>query len=96
MPSNARFDNYARATESAPQSGDRTIPSNIEAESNKIIASFVGVAPIEDPEITVLFYVRDPKGEIYGSTVAAPYGMQVIEDTMKYRTVESIGEKSKQ
>ena len=33
--------------------------------------------------------------EIYGSTVAAPYGMQVIANTMKYRTVESIGEKGK-
>ena len=52
-------------------------------------------SPIEDPEITVLFIVRDPQGEIYGSTVAAPYGMEVIENTMKYRTVESIGEKSK-
>lgn len=76
--------------------GGKTGTSNIEAESNKIIASFVGVAPIEDPEITVLFIVRDPTGEIYGSTVAAPYGMQVIENTMKYRTVESIGEKGKQ
>ncbi|MCR5134806.1 MAG: stage V sporulation protein D [Clostridiales bacterium] len=76
--------------------GGKTGTSNIEAESNKIIASFVGVAPIEDPEITVLFIVRDPQGEIYGSTVAAPYGMEVIENTMKYRTVESIGEKSKQ
>ena len=76
--------------------GGKTGTSNIEAESNKIIASFVGVAPIEDPEITVLFIVRDPTGEIYGSTVAAPYGMEVIENTMKYRTVESIGEKGKQ
>jgi hypothetical protein len=44
----------------------------------------------------VLFYVRDPQGEIYGSTVAAPYGMEVIENTMKYRTVESIGEKGRE
>ena len=76
--------------------GGKTGTSNIEAESNKIIASFVGVAPIEDPEISVLFYVRDPQGEIFGSTVAAPYGMEVIENTMKYRTVESIGAKNKQ
>ena len=76
--------------------GGKTGTSNIEAESNKIVASFVGVCPIEDPEITVLFIVRDPTGEIYGSTVAAPYGMEVIENTMKYRTVESIGEKSKE
>ena len=68
--------------------GGKTGTANIEAEKNKIIASFVGVAPIEDPEISVLFLVRNPKGGIYGSTVAAPSGRQIIENTMRYLTIE--------
>ena len=39
-------------------------------------SSFVGVAPLNDPRLTVLVVVNNPKGGILGSVVAAP----VVQD----------------
>ncbi len=68
--------------------GGKTGTSTVEAEDNMIIASFVGAAPMDDPQITVLFIVTDPQNAIYGSTVAAPSGMSVIEKTLQYLNLE--------
>jgi len=39
---------------------------------NGYVASFVGVAPVEDPSILVYIVVDQPQGAIQGSQVAAP------------------------
>lgn len=39
---------------------------------NRIVASFVGVAPADDPRIVVTVILYDPKTSIYGGEVAAP------------------------
>ncbi|WP_061960370.1 peptidoglycan D,D-transpeptidase FtsI family protein [Demequina flava] len=41
-------------------------------ELDSIVASFVGVAPADDPEIVVSVIVFDPKSSIWGGEVAAP------------------------
>lgn len=51
------------------------------------IASFIGVAPIQDPRITVLVILKNPKGEILGSTVAAPVGGQIMDRILNYLKV---------
>jgi stage V sporulation protein D (sporulation-specific penicillin-binding protein) len=51
---------------------------------DKIIASFVGVAPINDPKMCILFIVDDPAGEAFGSTVAAPGAQRVMKNTLRY------------
>lgn len=51
------------------------------------IASFIGVAPIQDPRITVLVIVKNPKGEILGSTVAAPVAGQIMDRILNYLKV---------
>lgn len=38
----------------------------------RIVASFVGIAPADDPRIVVSVILYDPQGEIWGGTVAAP------------------------
>jgi cell division protein FtsI/penicillin-binding protein 2 len=52
------------------------------------IASFIGGAPAEDPEIIVLVSIRKPNlslGKSYtGGTVAAPIAASIIEKTLNY------------
>ncbi|MEG0391526.1 MAG: penicillin-binding transpeptidase domain-containing protein, partial [Anaerovoracaceae bacterium] len=72
---NAKIDGY--------RVGGKTGTANTEADNNKITASFVGMAPMEDPQIVVLFIVVNPEGAIYGSTVAAPGGKEVIENSLR-------------
>ena len=38
----------------------------------EFVASFVGFAPADDPQLLVTIVVDDPKGDYYGGTVAAP------------------------
>ncbi len=56
----------------------------------KFIASFVGIAPINDPQIAVLVMIDEPNPDIdiHGGKVAAPVAGKVIEYTLKYLNVE--------
>ncbi|MFZ2538531.1 MAG: penicillin-binding transpeptidase domain-containing protein [Oscillospiraceae bacterium] len=49
------------------------------------IASYIGVAPINNPEIAVYIMVDVPQsGDIYGSVIAAPAVKSVLADTLPY------------
>ena len=53
------------------------------------ICSFLGFAPMDDPEIGLLLIVDEPSVRPdYGSTVAAPFARQILEETLKYKGVE--------
>lgn len=54
----------------------------------QVVASFVGVAPTNDPRITVLIVVDEPEGATGGGAVAAPVAGEVIENTLTYLNVE--------
>lgn len=57
--------------------------------SSKLIASFMGVAPIDDPRYVCLILVDEPQvGTIFGSTVAAPFVKKVLESTLEYAGYE--------
>ncbi|GAB4453630.1 MAG: stage V sporulation protein D [Armatimonadaceae bacterium] len=45
----------------------------------KHLASFVGMAPIQNPRYVILVAVTDPKGEYYGGQVAAPVFKEIAE-----------------
>ncbi len=55
---------------------------------NLYIGSFVGIAPIDDPEIAVLVMIDQPNVEngaaYYGSAIAAPAGGQIISEVLPY------------
>jgi len=57
---------------------------------NKYISSFGGVAPVDDPKISVLVIVDEPTGIYYGGTVAGPYAQMVIENTLNYLEVPRV------
>lgn len=49
------------------------------------IASFIGFAPIDDPEIAVLVMIDEPRGAShFGGTVAAPVAAEMLEDILPY------------
>ncbi len=51
-------------------------------------ASFVAVAPIDDPKITLLVIVDEPKDVNFGSQTAAPIARDILDDTLRYMGVE--------
>ena len=48
-------------------------------------SSFIGMAPIDDPKVTVLVIVDSPKGSYYGSAVAAPIAKDIFESYYKIK-----------
>lgn len=55
----------------------------------KRIASFIGFAPANDPEIVCLIMLDEPQVENkYGGTIAAPLVGEIIEDVLNYIGVE--------
>jgi len=53
------------------------------------VASFVGIAPIDSPEIVVLVALFDPKGDSHGGgAIAAPVTKNIIEDTLGYLQIK--------
>ncbi len=48
------------------------------------IASFCGIAPVNDPQLTILYIVDEPEGDVYGSDVAAPAAQKVMKKTLRY------------
>lgn len=47
------------------------------------VASFIGLAPADDPEIVVNVVLYDPKSSIYGGAVAAPVFSTVTEHALR-------------
>jgi cell division protein FtsI/penicillin-binding protein 2 len=53
----------------------------------KYVASFVGFAPARSPRVVILVAVDEPKGNIYGGTVAAPAFAKIAEFALPYLEV---------
>ncbi|MFH2045738.1 MAG: penicillin-binding protein 2 [Pseudomonadota bacterium] len=54
---------------------------------NKYIASFIGFAPVEDPEIAILVIVDEPRKNHYGGIVAAPAFKKIAQETLTYLNI---------
>lgn len=54
------------------------------------MASFIGMAPINDPEIVALVIIDEPQGYPHqGGQIAAPVFKTLVEDTLRYLGVVS-------
>ncbi len=52
------------------------------------VASFLGLAPINDPKIVVLVVLENPQGEYYGGQVAAPVFRDVTAQALRLLNVQ--------
>ena len=52
--------------------------------TGKYIASYIGFAPADDPQVIAIAIVNEPKGVYYGSQVAAPIVRQIFENILPY------------
>lgn len=55
----------------------------------QVVASFAGIAPAENPEISVIIVIDNPKsGSSTGGAIAAPVAAEVIDNTLTYLNVK--------
>ncbi len=57
--------------------------------TGEYIASFIGFAPADDPQVIAIAIVNRPKGAYYGSQVAAPIVRQLFENILPYLGIMS-------
>ena len=69
--------------------GGKTGTSEDGVNTNKYVTSFLGVAPIEDPQVVILVTLYNPigKGGHQGGGVAAPVGGKVFSEILPYLEV---------
>lgn len=69
--------------------GGKTGTSEDGVNTNKYVTSFIGTAPISDPEVVILITLYNPTGEggHQGGGVAAPIGSQVLGEVLPYLEV---------
>jgi cell division protein FtsI (penicillin-binding protein 3) len=58
-------------------------------EPNAYLSTFIGTAPVDDPQIVVLTMIRRPKVSkgYYGATVAGPVVRDIVRSTLQYYQV---------
>ena len=69
--------------------GGKTGTSEDGVNTGKYVTSFIGVAPISNPEVAILITLYNPTGEggHQGGGVAAPIGSQVLGEVLPYLEV---------
>ena len=69
--------------------GGKTGTSEDGVNTNKYVTSFLGVAPIENPQVVMLITLYNPTGEggHQGGGVAAPVGGQIFSEILPYLEV---------
>jgi stage V sporulation protein D (sporulation-specific penicillin-binding protein) len=67
------------------------IDEYVKGEREKYIASFIGIAPMDDPQIAILVMLDDPTGNyVEGSQVAAPVVGKVFAEILPYLGIEPV------
>jgi cell division protein FtsI (penicillin-binding protein 3) len=68
----------------AGKTGTAEVAENGTYSETKYVASFIGFAPAENPQLLAAVIVDQPQGEIYGGSVAAPAFGQIAEFALPY------------
>ena len=66
--------------------GGKTGTSEDGVNTNKYIASFIGIGPVEEPQIVILITLYNPKGQAghTGGGVAAPLAGKILKEIFSY------------
>lgn len=56
--------------------------------NGKYIASFIGYAPADNPEVIAMCIINEPVGVYYGGTIAAPVIADVFQNILPYLGIE--------
>jgi cell division protein FtsI (penicillin-binding protein 3) len=68
----------------AGKTGTAQVAENGAYSETKYVASFIGFAPAQDPQLLVGVVVDQPQGEIYGGSVAAPAFGKIASFALPY------------
>jgi cell division protein FtsI/penicillin-binding protein 2 len=68
----------------AGKTGTAEVAENGTYSETKYVASFIGFAPAQDPQLLVGVVVDQPQGDIYGGSVAAPAFGRIAEFALPY------------
>lgn len=78
---NAHIEGYSIGGKTATS---QTLPRS----ANRYIASFIGFAPAEDPQVIGMVIIHDPQGIYYGGTIAAPVLRDIYDNVFPYLGIE--------
>jgi len=81
---NAALDGYTACGKTGTA---RKLDENGQYSTSKHTASFVGFAPADNAQISVLAIIDEPQGKYYGGIVAAPVFRQIAQQTLNYLNV---------
>lgn len=71
--------------------GGKTATSQkLPRSANKYIASFIGFAPAENPEVIAICIIDEPQGVYYGGTIAAPVIADLFENILPYLNIKTV------
>lgn len=71
----AKMKNYSAAGKTGTA---KKLDPQLGRYSDRYVASFVGFAPVEDPQVACIVSIDEPKGRYYGGEVAAPVFARVV------------------
>lgn len=70
--------------------GGKTATSEkLPRSANRYIASFLGFAPADNPQVMALILIDEPQGIYYGGTIAAPVIAELFENILPYLKIEA-------
>ncbi|MEK3716759.1 penicillin-binding transpeptidase domain-containing protein [Paenibacillus sp. FSL R7-0333] len=86
---------YIEGYRVAGKTGTAIKVSGTDYDRNKVLSSFVGYAPVNDPKIAVIVIIDEPKGEDGrngGGAVAAPVFQEIVSQALPYMGVSKAGD----
>lgn len=71
----------------AGKTGTARIASRGGYDKKRLIASFIGMAPVSDPKLVIAVIINEPEGRAYGGTIAAPAFAKIMHGSLRLLNV---------